>query len=344
MARKLKPVDDSPICHPAYFKRIDPVWMPGPVPPRYWEDRDHPRKYLFWLANRLGFRVMADFYKLDLSRVWHRHRGAGLVRYWGNLRAESRPRLLPGVPIGSLGCFPWYQMASGTRRSIGGRIWTGWAWNWDFDGRAIGFRLESMISSRGTERRSSDATRRFWILCRKYLPEIDWEVIDRHRRIALDDVLAWADAHFARHGKWPTQTSGIIPESRFTWGAINTCLRSGLHGLPGASSLPKVLEEFRCVPPRRRPPQFFEEQILGWADAYYKTHGKWPTPRSGLVGVRPRTGGALKMRCARAFAVSQPVVRWRSLLPSGEERRTVLKHGPINSRGGNGAEARRTNR
>ncbi len=64
MARKKKPVDRTPICDPAYLRRIDPVWMPGPVPFRFWQDRTHRRDYLIWLAHRLGLRTMEDFYGL----------------------------------------------------------------------------------------------------------------------------------------------------------------------------------------------------------------------------------------------------------------------------------------
>jgi hypothetical protein len=38
MARKKKPVDDSPICDSAYVRRIDPAWMPGPAPKYFWHD------------------------------------------------------------------------------------------------------------------------------------------------------------------------------------------------------------------------------------------------------------------------------------------------------------------
>ena len=30
-------VGDQPICTEDEFRRIDPVWMPGPVPARFWE-------------------------------------------------------------------------------------------------------------------------------------------------------------------------------------------------------------------------------------------------------------------------------------------------------------------
>ena len=104
MASKLKPVDDSPICDEAYLRRIDPVWMPGPVPPRFWEDRAHRRDYLLWLAGRLRFRHMQDFYRLT-SETIVRNRGKTPVHnYWRYAPIcavkERLPRLrLEGVAV-----------------------------------------------------------------------------------------------------------------------------------------------------------------------------------------------------------------------------------------------------
>jgi hypothetical protein len=82
MARKKKPVDDTPICDPAYVRRIDPLWMPGPVRPRFWEDVTHRRDYLLWLVRRLRFRSMADIYRLKLSGDLRANHGSGLGDYW----------------------------------------------------------------------------------------------------------------------------------------------------------------------------------------------------------------------------------------------------------------------
>ena len=76
MARKLKPVDDSPICDPAYVRRIDSVWIPGRVAFRFWQDPANRRDYLLWLANRLGYRRMTDLYRLKLSKTATPHYGA----------------------------------------------------------------------------------------------------------------------------------------------------------------------------------------------------------------------------------------------------------------------------
>jgi hypothetical protein len=69
-------------------------------------------------------------------------------------------------------------------------------------------------------------------------------------------ILAWADAHRARAGKWPGVLSGAIPEAPGeTWKAVNMALYRGFRGLPGGDSLARLLRRRRHMPRRRgRPP------------------------------------------------------------------------------------------
>jgi hypothetical protein len=68
-----------------------------------------------------------------------------------------------------------------------------------------------------------------------------------HRRIpaiTTEQILSWATKYFARHKKPPTQTSGpIAGTSGITWGAVEQMLEHGLRGLPGGSSLSKLLRK-----------------------------------------------------------------------------------------------------
>jgi hypothetical protein len=97
MAAGKKPVGRAPICDPAYLRRIDPVWVPGPVPFRYWQEPAHRRDYLLWLGGKLRFRYMEDWYKLTHEDIKH-NSGAGLaVTYW-------RASAIEGVQE----CFPEY--------------------------------------------------------------------------------------------------------------------------------------------------------------------------------------------------------------------------------------------
>jgi hypothetical protein len=79
------------------------------------------------------------------------------------------------------------------------------------------------------------------------------------RNLTIKQILAWADAHRARTGKYPTvdaaEVHGVAGE---TWRAIDAALRRGLRGLSAGSSLAGLLDEHRGpqVRSRGRPPSF----------------------------------------------------------------------------------------
>ena len=109
----------------------------------------------------------------------------------------------------------------------------------------------------------------------------------RHRPLDEKQILAWADAHDRRHDRWPTRTSGVIPESGGdTWNAVDLALRKGSRGLAPGSSLTKLLHKHRSkVDPTQRPP-LTTEWVLNMAKAYYYTHGKYPNRSSGQAIAR----------------------------------------------------------
>jgi hypothetical protein len=59
-------------------------------------------------------------------------------------------------------------------------------------------------------------------------------------------VVAWARAHYARTGKWPTKKSGAIPDTQDTWCAVNIALHRGKRGLPGGDTLSRLLARHGC--------------------------------------------------------------------------------------------------
>jgi hypothetical protein len=102
--------------------------------------------------------------------------------------------------------------------------------------------------------------------------------------LTVDKILAWADAHFQRANEWPTQGSGPIIDSRGeTWKSVQTALVQGLRGLPGGSTLARLLAENRGVRHHLMRPAFTLVRILSWADAHYERTGAWPNERSGPV-------------------------------------------------------------
>ncbi len=107
-------------------------------------------------------------------------------------------------------------------------------------------------------------------------------------RLTVEQVLAWADAHHQRVGDWPTHDSGPIPEAPGeTWGAVEMALTQGRRGLPGGSSLARLLAEHRGARNHKNLPQLTVEGILAWADAHHRATGDWPRGTSGSVTGAP---------------------------------------------------------
>ena len=113
------------------------------------------------------------------------------------------------------------------------------------------------------------------------------QLLARHRgkrshlalpQLTIEQIVAWADNHHKRTGEWPKTSSGPVHKAPAeTWGNINRHLRAGSRGLPGGSSLARLLAEKRGVRNRRFPPRLTVKQILAWADAHHKRTGTWPS-------------------------------------------------------------------
>ncbi len=107
-------------------------------------------------------------------------------------------------------------------------------------------------------------------------------------RLTIKQILAWADAHHRRTGRWPSVKSGRVLAGRgTTWIAIDAALKGGYHGLPGGSSVAKLLQKRRGRPNPLDRPRLTVKQILAWADAHHKRSGKWPISRSGPIADAP---------------------------------------------------------
>jgi hypothetical protein len=104
-------------------------------------------------------------------------------------------------------------------------------------------------------------------------------------RLTIKKILAWADAHYERTGRWPSGWSHAeLPEAPGeNWNAINACLGQGNRGLPGRDSLAKVLLRHRGVRRIIYVKRLTLSQVLTWADEYLAKTGRWPTLDSGPV-------------------------------------------------------------
>jgi hypothetical protein len=66
-------------------------------------------------------------------------------------------------------------------------------------------------------------------------------------------------------------------------GAVNRALGRGGRGLPGGSSLARLLEQRRGRRNQAHAPPLDAGQILRWADAHFRRTGRWPAATSGPV-------------------------------------------------------------
>jgi hypothetical protein len=106
--------------------------------------------------------------------------------------------------------------------------------------------------------------------------------------LTVETILAWADAHQARTGRWPSAGSGAIPEAPGdTWESINSALAQGHRGLPGGVSLSTLLKSHRGASAKSVKTSLYIEQILSWAEAHRRRIGKWPSADSGPLPEAP---------------------------------------------------------
>jgi superfamily II DNA or RNA helicase len=143
--------------------------------------------------------------------------------------------------------------------------------------------------------------------------------------LTVEAILEWADSHYHRTGQWPSLTSGVVSDAPGEkWVNIDKALQAGGRGLPGGSSLAKLLNERRGVRYQQQLPQLTEEQILLWVDSYRAKTNKWPRQRSGTIGCPPGetwTGIDQALRAGR-----RGLSPGSSLARLLEERRGVPSH------------------
>src|SRR5262249_14517449 len=90
---------------------------------------------------------------------------------------------------------------------------------------------------------------------------------DRHYRLTIEQILAWADGHHTATGDWPIASSEFVRDAPYetTWRGIDMALRQGHRGLAAGGSLARLLAEHRDVRNVSDIPPLTMEQILAWA-------------------------------------------------------------------------------
>jgi hypothetical protein len=134
--------------------------------------------------------------------------------------------------------------------------------------------------------------------------------------ITEEQILAWADAYHVLNGRWPKATSGQIGDSvPESWAAVNSALEHGVRGLPGGSSLARLLAQQRGVRNIRDLPKLKVHRVLQWADAHRRRTGRWP---GQLAGPIPEAPGETWT------AVALALLRGTRGLPGGESLHQLL--------------------
>ncbi len=137
--------------------------------------------------------------------------------------------------------------------------------------------------------------------------------------LTIARILLWADAHYRRTGRWPTQRSGPIAGADLTWTAVAAALRDGLRGLPRGNTLAGLLARERGAEPASGPHHRRElttQDVLRWADAHRRQTGRWPNAASGSVqGVPGESWGA----------INQALLWGRRGLPGGSSLSRLLR-------------------
>jgi hypothetical protein len=113
--------------------------------------------------------------------------------------------------------------------------------------------------------------------------------LGRRPPLTVDDILAWADAHYRRRGRWPqARLFGVIAGSLGErWSNLDMALRKGFRGLPGGTTLARLLAEHRGKRNLQNLPRLKGKHILAWADAHHQRTGQWPTLWSGPIADAP---------------------------------------------------------
>ena len=95
------PAGRQRICSEQQVKLIDPIWVVGPVRRKgFWDDAENCRNYLFWLAHKLHFRYMQDWYE-STDAQFYNNKGMSLLRRHDWTRVEVVKAYFPQ--------YDWYE-------------------------------------------------------------------------------------------------------------------------------------------------------------------------------------------------------------------------------------------
>ncbi len=191
-------------------------WFFGHAPRGFWSVPDNRQRYMQWLGRQLGFHRPRDWYGIRQDD-FEAHRGSTLLHCYSSMydfMQEFLPQLdwepfKYGPPLSieqilQLADNHFNQYGSWPHSHSGPVNGTNLTWS------AISERLR--LGFRGTHPGHSLSA-----------------LLEQYRNVrpgrtppplSEKQILAWADAYFALHGRWPTEDSGTIAGTQETWGKI----------------------------------------------------------------------------------------------------------------------------
>jgi hypothetical protein len=229
-------------------KRRPPAFKPPPLTVRLilqWAD-DFYRKWRRWPKRTSGFIAgTGETWSAVDGALFHGHRGlprgGSLIKLLAEHRGYRHRNYLPRLTAAKV--LRWADLhkkrtGSYPTRSSGPVLDApGESWN------AVCLALRR--GSRGLKGRTSLAellARRRGRRHPQVLPDL-----------TVEQVLGWALAYRTLFSVWPTSHAGPIGNTGETWNGIDKALARGTRGLPGGSSLARLLKEYDRAEGNRTP-------------------------------------------------------------------------------------------
>ena len=70
---------------------------------------------------------------------------------------------------------------------------------------------------------------------------------ERRKQVTAEQVLRWADEHFAQAQEVAQCKIGAVLETGTTWGTVDYLLRRGMPGVPAGTTLASLLRKERVI-------------------------------------------------------------------------------------------------
>ena len=249
----------------AYFPQYDWYeWLFRTTPRGFWHKPENRQRYYAWLGEKLGYRQPADWWRLTCDDLWNNY-GTTLFNIIPSL-AEIRRECCP-------------EEREYERRK---EVTAEQVLRWADEHRARHGKWPGAKSGAVLETGTTWGTVDY--LLRRGMPGVPARItlarflqkrrgrinhLDRPR-LSLRLILRWADAYFKLHGAWPKRGSGPVEGAEATWRTVDSALLKGSRGLPGGSSLARLLKErglWRIARDKCDHPRPLPSQILRPSDA-----------------------------------------------------------------------------